>query len=142
MTAIGLDRLVPVQTPETAVFWEGVAAGELRLPRCSECARWYFPPSFLCPFCSSRNMKWSPASGRAKLYSYVIAQRPLPQWRISQPMSVALVELEEGPRLVSTVIDCEQTPQALVLDMPLIATFADFGERRMLCFRRAARHPA
>lgn len=49
-------------------------------------------------------------------------------------MSVALVELEEGPRLVSTVVDCEQTPRALVIDMPLIATFKVFGSKKMLCF--------
>jgi uncharacterized OB-fold protein len=49
-------------------------------------------------------------------------------------MSVALIVLEEGPRLVSTVVDCEQTPSALVLDMPLIATFKQFGPQKMLCF--------
>jgi uncharacterized protein len=131
---------VPVATPETAPFWEGVSLGSLRLPRCQECTRWFFPPSPVCPTCTSREVKWFAASGRGTLYSYVIAYRPLPEWQSTSPMSVALVELQEGPRLVSTVVDCEQTPQALVIDMPLVATFRDFGGHfKMLCFAPAPR---
>jgi len=128
--------LLPLRTPETKRFWEGVDQEELWLPHCLECARHFFPPSFLCPHCTSRRVDWTRMSGRATLYSYVIAQRPLPGWKSPGPMSVALVELLEGPRLISTVVDCEQSSDDLALDMPLVATFRPFGPQKMLCFRR------
>lgn len=133
-----VDGSVPVATPETARFWEGIEREQFELPRCRGCSRFFFPPSNVCPHCSSREAAWEVVSGRGQLYSFVITHRPWPGWGSPQPMSVALVELAEGPRLVSTVVDCPQTPEALVIDMPLVAVFRVFGgKRRMLCFRPA-----
>ncbi len=126
--------LVPVPTPETQPFWDGVSAGELRLPRCSDCGEAFFPPSPVCPHCTSRSVEWFVASGDATLYSYVISHRPPSGWNTDGPMSVALVSLAEGPTVVSTVVDCNQTPEALVVDMPLRATFRPFAETDVLCF--------
>ncbi len=128
------DPLIPVPTPETQPFWDGVESGELRLPRCTDCGGAYFPPSPVCPACTSRRTEWITASGDATLYSYVINHRPPSGWDSDGPMSVALVRLAEGPMLVSTVVDCEQTRQALVLDMPLRATFRRFAGTAVLCF--------
>jgi uncharacterized protein len=129
--------LVPVPTPETQPYWDGVAAGELRLPRCRACAKAFFPPSPVCPHCTAREVEWFTASGEATLYSYVISERPSKLWHQEGPMSVALVSLAEGPMLVSTVRGCEQTPEALQLDMPLRATFAPFDETPVLVFEPA-----
>ena len=74
------------------------------------------------------------ASGDATLYSYVIHHRPLPQWETEGPRSVAIVELAEGPRLISSVVGCDQTPEALKLDMPLQAVFVPFDDITVLCF--------
>ena len=98
----------------------------------------YFPPSPVCPACTSRRTEWITASGDATLYSYVINHRPPSGWDSDGPMSVALVRLAEGPMLVSTVVDCEQTRQALVLDMPLRATFRRFAGTAVLCFASEA----
>lgn len=131
---------VPVPTPETQPFWDGLARGQVLLPRCSSCGSWQFPPYCFCKICGSEQCQWTRTSGRGRLYSYVIARRPWPEWNRDGPMSVALVELEEGPRLVSTVIGCTQDPQHLILDMPLTAAFERFGEdRTLLCFRPAAK---
>lgn len=74
-------------------------------------------------------------SGRATLYSYVITTSPWPMWGMATPMSVATIALEEGPRLLSTVVNCEQTPAALRIDMPLVATWRKFGDGpTLLCF--------
>ena len=126
--------LVPVPTPETQPYWNGVAEGELRLPRCRDCGGAYFPPSPVCPHCTSRSIEWFTASGDATLYSYVIHQRPSKLWNVDGPMSVALVTLAEGPMVVSTVVGCPQTPEALVLDMGLKATFVPFDEVSVLAF--------
>jgi len=130
-----VDDLQPMPLPESQPFWDGTEAEKLLIQRCDDCGRHYFPPAPVCPECTSRNVEWVEASGEAELYSYVITHRPWPQWGQDGPMSVALVQLAEGPRLVSTVVDCPQTPDALTLDMPLRATFRRFGEgKNLLCF--------
>lgn len=111
------ERPLPQPTPETEHFWAGTRAGELRLQRCQDCGVSYFPPRPFCPECSSRNVTIFVASGRGTLESYVINHRPHPAW--SEPYAIALVKLEEGPRLMSNIVDCPQTPEDLVLDMPL-----------------------
>lgn len=114
-------RPLPVPTPETQHFWDGTRAGELRLQRCDACSAVYFPPRPFCPECSSRLVSVFAASGRATLHSYVINQRPHPAF--TAPYSIAIVELEEGPRMMSNIIGCPQTPEALELDMPLNVVF-------------------
>lgn len=127
-------RPLPEPTPETRHFWEGTAAGELRLQRCSACEHVYFPPRPFCPACASREVLVFAASGRATLYSYVINHRPMPGF--DDPHSIAVVELEEGPRMMTNVVGCPQTPEALVLDMPLEVTFEKVGDQiRLPLFR-------
>ncbi len=121
-----MSRPLPEPTPETAHFWEGTRAGELRLQRCQDCGHVYFPPRPFCPSCSSRNVEVFKASGRGRLASYVINERPHPAF--DGPYAIALVELEEGVRLMSNIVGCEQTPEALVLDMPLEVTFEQVSE--------------
>lgn len=131
-------NLTPFALPETRPYWEAAAAEQLSLQRCQDCGQCYFPPAGICPHCTSRNVAWEIMSGRATLYSYVISASPWSQWGVQGPMSVATVALAEGPRLLSTVVDCEQTPAALQIDMPLIATWRTFGDGpKLLCFRPA-----
>ncbi|MGY6499292.1 MAG: Zn-ribbon domain-containing OB-fold protein [Acidimicrobiales bacterium] len=115
------SRPVPQPTPETQHFWDGTREGELRLQRCEECDHTYFPPRPFCPACSSRSVTIELASGRATLYSYVIHHRDVPGF--TAPYSIAVVELAEGPRMMTNVVGCEQTPEALQLDMDLEVTF-------------------
>lgn len=128
-------RPLPQPTPETRHFWEGTKAGELRLQRCTTCGHVYFPPRPLCPACSSRAVEVFAASGRGTLLSYVINHRPHPAF--DGPYAIALVALEEGPTMMSNIVDCEQTPEALVLDMPLTVTFEDRDELAIPLFRPA-----
>ncbi|MDH4077912.1 MAG: OB-fold domain-containing protein [Acidimicrobiia bacterium] len=129
--------LVPVPTPETRPWWDALAEHRLDLPRCERCEQVFFPPTAICPRCASTALRWVTASGEATLYSYVIHHRPLKLWRSEGPRSVALVKLAEGPMLVSSVVNCPQTPEALQLDMPLRATFEPFDELTVLCFEPA-----
>ena len=117
-----MDRPLPQPTPETQHFWEGCKAGELRLQRCLACAHTYFPPRPFCPACASREVEIFPASGKASLYSYVINHRPRPDFG-TEPHSIAVVTLHEGPRMMTNIVGCPQTPEALQLDMPLEVTF-------------------
>lgn len=114
-------RTLPVPTPETEHFWEGARRGELLLQRCQACAQTYFPPRPHCPGCGAREVEVFAASGRATLYSYVINHRPAPGFEA--PYAIAVVALEEGPRMMTNLVDVEQTPEALQLDMPLEVVF-------------------
>ncbi|MEQ8860660.1 MAG: Zn-ribbon domain-containing OB-fold protein [Pseudomonadales bacterium] len=129
-------RSLPVPTPETAHFWEGARSGELRLQRCDDCAHVYFPPRPFCPDCASRSVSVLAASGRGRLDSYVISHRPHPAFE--PPYAIALIALEEGPRLMSNIVECAQTPEALELDMPLEVVFeAQNDEISLPLFRPA-----
>ncbi len=94
----------PVFTPDAAFFWEGVARGELLGQRCAECHKLVHPPRPMCPACHSVKRETVKLSGRGKVYSCVIPRHPAPLGFAEAPL-VALIELEEGIRLVSNVID-------------------------------------
>lgn len=119
-------RPLPKPTPETQHYWEGAKAGELRLQTCNGCDHTYFPPRPFCPKCGSKDVSITQASGKGRLYSYVINHLPTPGF--TPPFAIAVVELEEGPRLMSNIVECEQTPEALVLDMPLEVTFEKMND--------------
>ena len=120
------QRPRPKPTPETQHFWDGTKAGELRLQTCNSCDHTYFPPRPFCPSCGARDVKVTKASGKGKLYSYIINHLPAPGFK--PPFAVIVVELDEGPRLMSNIVDCEQTPEALKLDMPLEVKFEKMND--------------
>jgi uncharacterized OB-fold protein len=129
-------RPLPQPTPETRHFWEGTRARELRLQRCDGCAHVYFPPRPFCPKCASKQVSVFKASGRGTLYSYVINHRAPPGFEA--PYSIAVVELDEGPRMMTNIVGTPQTPEALELDMPVEAVFEDFGDEITLPFFKPA----
>jgi uncharacterized OB-fold protein len=122
-----MARALPQPTPETRHFWEGCKAGELRLQRCRACQQSYFPPRPFCPHCASRDVEVYNASGKATLYSYIINHRPRPDMG-PEPHSIAVVALAEGPRMMTNIVGCPQTPQALQLDMLLEVLFQKESE--------------
>ena len=116
-----MKRMLPTPTPETQHFWDGARNGDLLLQRCDDCSDAYFPPRPFCPKCGSRKVSVFKSSGKGFLLSYVINTRPQP---ISEtPYAIAVVELDEGPRMMTNIVECEQTPEALPLDMKLEVTF-------------------
>ena len=134
------ERPLPAITPETRHFWEGARVGELRLQKCLACSHTYFPPRPFCPRCASREVAVFRASGRAMLYSYVIHHRAAPGF--TPPYAIAVVELAEGPRMMTNIVGCEQTPQSLQLDMPLEVVFERMNDEISLPLFRPARRAA
>ncbi len=129
-------RPLPRPTPETQHFWDGTRERELRLQRCDACDKVYFPPQPFCPGCASREVSVFKASGRGILYSYVINHRAAPGFE--PPYSIAVVELDEGPRMMTNIVGTPQTPEALRLDMPLEVVFEAFGDEITLPLFRPA----
>jgi len=103
-----MSEFTPRYTPNpeglNAEFYAHLAAGTLRLQRCSACARWRHPPRILCGACGSERWQWEPVSGRGAIYSWTITHQALvPMFAEDLPYAVAVVELAEGPRLVTAV---------------------------------------
>lgn len=124
----------PVATTDTKPYWDGNKEGVLRIQRCADCERHYFYPRPVCPHCSSTAVGWVDTTGNAHLHSYVINARPLPGAERFSPV-IALVRLEEGPVLLTNIVDVEPLPENLVLDMPLEVTFEARGAAAIPVFR-------
>lgn len=132
------QRPLPEPTPETRHFWDGTKCRELRLQRCDDCAHAYFPPRPFCPACGSRSVTVFAASGKGTLYSYIINERARPNSGFEAPYAIAVVALAEGPRMMTNIVDAPQTPEALVLDMPLEVVYEDLTDEITLPLFRPA----
>ncbi len=117
---------IPQPTPDTLPFWQAAKEGRLLLPRCEDCGPFFYPRSF-CPKCGSAKLDWMEASGRATLYSYVINVTP-PAPGYTAPYVIAVVTLEEGPRMMANILNVDPQPEALALDMPLVVRFEQRGD--------------
>ncbi len=125
----------PVVTPETKPFWDAAQEEELHVQRCNTCHLYYFYPRPFCPHCFSDDVSWVQVSGRATLHSYVINHRPVPGWEDDGPYAIAIVELEEGPRMATNIVGIPNTPEDLVLDMPLQVCFEEQGAMKIPKFK-------
>ncbi|MCL2516213.1 MAG: OB-fold domain-containing protein [Microbacteriaceae bacterium] len=131
------DGPVPRPTPETLPFWEGTAAGELRIQRCTPCDEFYFYPRPFCPKCLSSDVAWEKVSGNATLASYNINYRPGPAFSSQDPLVIALVELDEGPRMMTNIVGVPAEPEALPLGMRLTVGFQPRGDQFLPVFSPA-----
>ena len=114
----------PLSPELTRPFWEAARRHELVMPRCKTCDYLFFYPRSECPHCFSTNLEWVKVSGRGRLHSYTIVQQPAnPAFRDDVPYVYAVVQLEEGPRIVSNIVQCN--PDTLRVDMPLETVFDD-----------------
>ncbi|WP_037647619.1 Zn-ribbon domain-containing OB-fold protein [Streptomyces flavidovirens] len=111
----------------TRPYWDAAAEGHLLLRRCRACARPHHYPREFCPYCWSEDVHWVRASGRATLYTWSVVHRnDLPPFGDRVPYVAAVVDLAEGPRMMTEIVDCEEA--VLRIGMPLTATFRREGE--------------
>jgi uncharacterized OB-fold protein len=129
------DRLLPAPVGLNAEFYAFLAHGELRLQRCAACGAFRHPPRHRCATCGSLDATWELASGRGRLFSWTVTHRPLDP-AFEPPYVVAVVETDEGPRLVANLRDVQ--PWQLTLDLPLVAEIeVATGAVGLLWFRPA-----
>ncbi|MBM3131561.1 MAG: Zn-ribbon domain-containing OB-fold protein [Chloroflexi bacterium] len=116
-------------------FWEAAKQRELKLQRCKGCGTFLNPPRPMCPKCHSMELEWVPSKGKGKVYSWVTYhESPHPAFKA--PYAVVLVELEEGPRLVSNMT--EVRPEEIYIGMPVQVVFEDVEKDLILPkFRKA-----
>ncbi|PZG36817.1 hypothetical protein C1I98_26240 [Spongiactinospora gelatinilytica] len=114
-------RLLPDITAANKPFWDGCAAGELRLQTCTECDTHRFPDGPTCPNCLSRSHTWQTVSGTGTLWSwFTMHQKYFPAFADEIPYLVAYIKLSEGPFMISSLVD---PPAELELDQPVRAVF-------------------
>jgi uncharacterized OB-fold protein len=113
---------LPTPDDDTLPFWEACREGTLLLRHCSACGEFHYYPRPFCPKCWSTDVEWVPASGRARLYTYsVVHVNDLPPWPDRVPYVAAVVDLEEGPRVMTNVEGCAFDD--IEIGMPLVVDF-------------------
>ena len=105
MTGGEYRKPLPQPKENSRPFWEGTRAHELRLQRCRHCGKHIFYPRAACPFCLSERLEWVTAGGQGKIYSYTVVRRAMhPAFQDDVPYVLAIVELDEGPRLTTNIV--------------------------------------
>jgi uncharacterized protein len=104
---MSLPTRSPRRTLETALFWDACVDGRLVLPQCEECGQLIWYPRRFCPFCASRSVRWVEVSGRGTVYSFTVIRRGEGPFRAAAPYVLAYVELEEGPRMLTNIVDAD-----------------------------------
>lgn len=100
-----LIKPYPAPTPETEPFWEGLRNEQVLLQRCADCGKWIFYPRSNCSACLSANLAWHPVSGEGTLYTFTVTrQATAPHFVDEVPQLIAMIDLDEGVRLTSTLV--------------------------------------
>jgi uncharacterized OB-fold protein len=134
---LSLLRPLPDVGGDGAPFWEAARDHRLVVQRCLDCGRLLFPPEVGCFGCGSPESEWVQMSGRGRLYSWTIAHPPvLPYFAQFAPVPIVVVELDEGPRIVSVLVGV--SPADYRVDLPVIVDFEDAGENATLVVFRPA----
>jgi uncharacterized OB-fold protein len=131
---------LPVVDPLTSRFWEGCQRHQLLIQRCQDCGYLRHPPGPVCLNCRSSRSEWIPSAGRGQVYSWIVVRHPIPAsvYADKVPYIVALIDLDEGVRVVSNIVDC--SPEDVRAEMPVELFFRQVNESVTLPqFRRISR---
>jgi uncharacterized OB-fold protein len=128
-----LPAPAPFVLPEVKPFWDATAEGRLVLPRCLECEAIIWFPRPFCPVCASTRVEWIEASGRGTVYSFTVNRRgvaDLAEYRDAGVYVLAYVELSEGPRVMTNIVDCD--PGSVHIGQQVEVVFHDTGQGNAL----------
>ena len=124
---IAYEGPLPTPDKDSQAYWDAARRHELVLQQCNECDRFRFYPRSICPFCLSDQFVWRRSDGRGSIYSFTVIHRPpAPSFRSRVPYVLALIDLEEGVRMMSNVVDCD--PHAVEIGMAVEVMFEDITE--------------
>lgn len=126
----------PRPAPESAPYWAAAREHRLELPHCKACNHVWFPPSRSCPNCLSNDMAFKPVSGNGKVYSFVTFHRVYnPAFAGDVPYVVALVELDEGARMLTNIVGI--APDKVACEMRVKVVYEQRGESTIPMFTPA-----
>ncbi|HXQ54021.1 MAG TPA: Zn-ribbon domain-containing OB-fold protein [Stellaceae bacterium] len=128
--------VIPIANLDTKPFWDACAEGRLMLQRCAACQAWRHPPSPICPECLSDAHEWVAASGRGTVYTFVVVREARRGWDKMVPYVLAVVALDEGPRILTNL--AEIAPEDVAIGLPVEVTFEELdGTTKLPLFRPA-----
>lgn len=117
-----IAKPIPEPDEQSQPFFAGGATGQLMITRCRACQAYLSPEVRVCTKCLGEELEWAPSSGRATLHTFgVMHQRYHPGFEPEIPYNIAVVELEEGPRMSTNIVGCRN--EELRVGMPLAVTF-------------------
>jgi uncharacterized OB-fold protein len=120
-------KFLPVPSPETAFWWENCRARRLLIQRCKDCGSHQFYPRAICSSCLGEDLEWVEAAGTGTVSSYTICRVPVAEaYAADTPYVVALVRLEEGPTMMSNIVECD--PESVTTGMPVEVVFETRSE--------------
>jgi uncharacterized protein len=125
MTVV-VARILPPLDDDNREFWTGGASGQLRLPFCTACSRWIFPPLLRCADCSGPAV-YAPVSGKGRVFTYTVNHHPFNP-EVPVPYVIAIVELveQEGLRFTTDIVNC--TVDSVSIGMPVRVVFEQQGD--------------
>ena len=122
------NKPLPSVVGETRPYWDSCRRGELVIQRCDKCSEYQFYPRGICANCWSNDIKWVRASGRGTVWTYTVTYQNRTQGFTQEiPYVLALVELEEGVRMFSNIVECN--PREVTIGMPVEVTFVQATDR-------------
>ena len=122
------NKPLPTIVGETRPYWEACRRGQLVIQHCASCGEYQFYPRGICAHCWSADVKWVEASGRGTVWTYTVTyQNRTPGFAEEVPYVLALVELAEGVKLFTNIVDCP--PQEVRIGMPVEVTFLRANDR-------------
>ena len=128
-----LEPLAPEIDPVNAPFWDGLAVGEVRLQHCTACGANQHPPESFCYQCGGTDLAWQAVRGEGEVYSFIVVHRsPNPIYKQFEPYTVAIVQLDEGPRMISAMLTLDAPIEIGTRVRPSIKTLND--ERCILTY--------
>lgn len=128
MTETALPNPEPTITPETEPMWRAANDGRLLLVRCNRCERFLWYPRALCSACSTLDTGWYEASGRGTVYSFTVVRRGRDDYEAATPYVLAYVELDEGPRVMTNIVECELDDLAVGLPVEVVFHHSASGQ--------------
>lgn len=133
MTSRGeTQRPLPKPTELTQPFWDATREGRLIMQRCTACQTFVWTPQMACRECLTETLEWADVSGRGKVYTYVVLHQAAIA-AFKAPYTIAVVELEEGPRIFTDLVEVD--PADVAIDMPVEVAFEQMGPVGLYHFR-------
>lgn len=137
MSATAFPRPLPSVSGDAARYWQALARGRIELPRCTACARLIFYPRPFCPTCHCEDVEWAEIPGAGRVYTFSTVHRATHPWFMDKtPYVYAVVELDAGVRLPTTIVECE--PGEVSVGLPVEPVFEKAEEVTLLLFRPEA----
>lgn len=131
----GIQAIPPRPTADSREFWAACNDGELLLSECATCGHVFYYPRQMCPHCGAQELRWRRSSGRGQVYSFTHVEVSFygPTWERDLPYTVILVDLDEGPRMLSRLVESDQ--DAVALGAAVEVAFVTVEEQALPMFR-------